>query len=362
VETTRQGIRKWACPLLTWAPWLLLALGTLPARAGTLVAEVSASKDFRAWALLGDVELRQDETFLTFGYAGVRPEPGTAPSHQLSLGVDHALSLHWLVSGTVNVGLPKATLTPLARELPRLNLPALAARTSSSSQGVSLSAGYDSGGLADVEYGVEFGLGLTRYPLRRQLLTRRGDTTPTVTFQRTEVLGVLRPSLGGRLMLGSHWELGLRGGLYLYSEDPLSTGQFTPEEQQALADRYAQVAEDRGLQAAFLERLVRELGTVVAGRLTDVNAVSGFPSAPARFDMKPSVTYRFSAAIRGQLSYAFTRYVPGQGVGHVLATRWTFRLAEPVRLWASAALQADVPEEGSSLRTGLATLGVEYTF
>lgn len=355
----RQGTRKGPCP---WGLILLLALGPLPARAGTLVAEASASRDFWAWALLGDVELREAQTFLTFGYSGARPEPGTSPSHQLSLGVDHAVSTHWLVSGLVNVGLPKATFTPLARELPRLNLPALGARTSYSSQGVQLAAGYDSGGLSDVEYGVDASVGFTRYPLRRQLLARRGLNAPVVTFQRVETLGVLRPSLGGRLMLGSHWELGLRGGLYLYSDDPLSAGQFSAEEQQALADRYAEVAEDRGLEAEFVQRLYRDLGAAVAGRLTDVNAVSGFPSAPARYDVKPSLTYRFNASIRGQLSYAFTRYVTGQGVGHVLATRWTLRLAEPFRLWAALAVQADVPEDGSSLKTGLATLGTEYTF
>jgi len=355
----RQGTRNGPCP---WGLTLLLVLGAVPAQAGTLVAEVSASQDFRAWALLGDVELSQDETFLTFGYSGARTEPGTAPNHQLSLGVDHAVSTHWLVSGMVNVSAPKATLTPLAREMPRLNLPALAARTSSSSQGILLSAGYDSGGLSDVEYGVDLSAGLTRYPLRRQLLVRRGTDAPTVTFQRLEKLLVLRPTLGGRLLLGTAWELGLRGGFYLYSDDPLSVGQFSSEEQQALADRYAQIAEDRQLESAFVERLFRDLGAVVAGRLTDVNATSGFPSAPARFDVRPSVTYRFSSAIRGQLSYAFTRYVPGQGVGHVLSTRWTFRLAEPFRVWAAVALQADVPEAGSSLRTGLATLGTEYTF
>jgi hypothetical protein len=355
----RQGTRNGPCP---WGLTLLLVLAALPAQAGTLVAEVSASQDFRAWTLLGDVELRQDETFLTFGYSGSRTEPGTAPNHQLSLGVDHSVSTHWLVSGMVNVSIPKATLTPLAREMPRLNLPALAARTSYSSQGILLSAGYDSGGLSDVEYGVDVSAGLTRYPLRRQLLARRDTNEPTVIFHRLEKLLVLRPSLGGRLMLGEHWELGLRGGFYLYSADPLSAGQFSPEEQQALADRYAQVAEDRQLESAFVERLIRDLGSVVAGRLTDVNATSGFPSAPARFDVRPSVTYRFSPAIRGQLSYAFTHYVPGQGVGHVLATRWTFRLAESFRLWAAVALQADVPEAGPSLRTGLATLGTEYTF
>jgi hypothetical protein len=358
----RQGIRRAARALLSWRLCLLLALGALPAHAATLLAEVSASQDFRAWTLLGDVELREEETFLTFGYSGVRPEPGTPASHQLSLGVDHALNEHWLISSTLSVGLPKVTLIPLAREAPRLDLPALSARTSYRSQGLLLSAAYDSGGLSDVEYGFDGGLGLTRYPLRRQLVARRGESAPQVVFAREEVLGVLRPTVGGRLLLGGRWELGLRGGLYLYSDDPLSAGQFTPEEQAALAERYARVAEDRELQSAFVERLIRDLGSVVAGRLADVNAVTGFPSAPARFDVKPSVTWRLSAAVRGQLSYAFTQYVPGQGHGHVLSTRWTFRLGEPVRMWASVAVQADVLEEVDPLYAGLASVGAEYTF
>lgn len=361
----RQGIRKRGRPLPPGGLGLLLALGAfaLPAHAATLIAELSASRDSRAWTLLGDVELRENETFLTFGYSGLRPEPDIAASHQLSLGVDHALSEHWLVAGSVLVGLPKATLTPLAQARPRLGLPGLAARTSYASQGLVLSAGYDSGGLSEVEYGLDAGLGLTRYPLRRQLLVRHLETEqPTVIFQRVERLGVLRPSLGARLLLGARWELGVRGGLYLYSGDPLSAGQFTEEEQRALSERYAQVAEDRELQSAFVEQLYRDLGSAVAGRLAEVNAVSGLPSAPARFDVKPSVTYRFSATLRGQLSYAFTGYVPGQGHGHVLGSRWTVRLGEPLRLWGAIALQADVPEDLPPLYTGLATLGAEYTF
>jgi hypothetical protein len=359
----RQGIQKTSHLLpLSWGLCMLVALGALPAQAATLIAELSASQQARAWTLLGDVELRENATFLTFGYSGMRPEPGTAASHQLSLGIDQALSDHWLFSGAVLFGLPKATLTPLAREIPRLGLPALAARTAYGSQGLALSAGYDSGGLSDVEYGLDMGLGLTRYPMRRSLITRRTGEEPRVVYQRQELLGVLRPSLGARLMLGAHWELGLRGGLYLYSEDPLSTGQFSPEEQQALAARYAQVGEDRPLEREFVERLYRDLGTTVAGRLAEANAVTGLPSAPVQFDVKPSVTWRINEIVRGQLSYTFARYVTGQGVGHVLATRWTFRLGEPLRLWASVALQVDVLPEDTPLRTGLGSLGAEYSF
>jgi hypothetical protein len=357
----RQGIRRTGRSLLTGGLGLLLALGALPARAATLIAELSASREYRAWTLLGDVELRENATFLTFGYSGQRPGTGTAATHQLSLGADHALSDHWLLSGSLIAGLPKSTFTPLAREMPRLGLPALGARTSYSSQGLALSAGYDSGGLSDVEYGFDAGLGFTRYPLRRALYTRRTGEEPQIIFRRQEKLGVLRPSLGARLMMGS-WELGLRGGLYLYSDDPLSTGQFSEEEQQALAERYAQQGADRQLQSDFLEQLYRDLGTAVAGRLAEANFSAGLPTAPARFDVRPSVTFRFNATVRAQLSYAFTRYVPGQGLSHLLATRCTFRLGEPVRLWASVALQADMPEGAATVSTGLATLGAEYTF
>lgn len=357
----RQGIRKVGRRLLTGSVCLLLTLAARPAQALTLSTELGASKDYRALTLLGDVELRENTTFLTFGYSGVRPGPDTALTHQLSLGVDHALSDHWMLSGSVAAGLPKNTFTPLAREFPRLGLPSLGARTSYNSQGLALSVGYDSAGLSDVEYGLDAGLGLTRYPLRRALIAKETGQEARIVFHQEETLGVLRPSLGGRLLLGS-WELGLRGGLYLYSDDPLSTGQFSEEEQQALAARYAQVGEDRRFQRLFVEKLYRDLGTAVASRLSDANFSAGLPSAPARFDVRPSVTYRFNATVRGQLSYAFTQYVPGQGLSHLLATRWTVRLGEPVRLWASVALQADMPEEAGTVSTGLATLGAEYTF
>ncbi len=358
----RQGIQRGATAPWTWGLSLLLALGAWPAHAATLLAEVSASRDLWAWSLLGDVALREDATFLTFGYSGVRPDPDTALSHQLSLGVDQLLGEHWLLSGAVSMGLPKASLTPLAREFPRLGLPALDARTSYSSQGALLALAYDSGGLSDVEFGADASVGLTRYPLSRQIITRLGTNEPRVAFERVERLWVMRPSLGARLRLGTRWELGLRGGLYLYSEDPLSAGQFTAQEQQALTERYAEVSEDRVLEGTFRDRLFRDLGTALADRMTAVNAVTGFPSAPARFDVKPSLTWKPGMVVRGQLTYAFTQYVPGQGVGHVLSTRWTLRLAESFRLWASVALQADVLEEGETLRTGLLSLGSEYTF
>ncbi len=340
---------------VTLALWLVL--GPTPARANAVSLELSTSRDYRAWSLLGDVTLKEDATYLTLGYTGARPEPGTAASHQLALGVDHALSSRWLVSGMVTLGLPKTSRLPLVAERPLLRLPGLSAHAGHSSVGLQLSAGYDSGGFSDVEYGLDAGLGLTRYRLGRALVTVQGGQTDLL-LSREETLALARPSLGGRLMLGAHWELGLRAGLYLYSADPLSVGQFTEAEQQAVLERYTSAAEGRAALQRYLARLARDVGS----GLLEANALTGFPTAPALLDLKPSVSYRFNATLRGQLSYGFTRYVTGQGLSHVLATRWTVRLGEPVRLWGSLALQSDVPEDAPVARTGLFTLGGEYTF
>jgi hypothetical protein len=325
------------------------------------MAEASAGGGLRTWTLLGDLELRRDETFLTLGYTGARTRSDTALSHQISAGVDHALSEHWLLSGLVSVGLPKTSITPLAPERPLLDLPALFARTGYGSLGVQLAAAYDSAGFSDVEYGLDVGLGLTHYGLRREILTRREGHTEAL-FRQEDPLFLARPSLGARLILLDTWELGLRGGLYLYSGDPLSAGQFTPAESEEVLRRYASTVEGRNSVRDYARRRIRELAVDLAGRLLGANALTGFPSAPALFDLKPSVTYRFSSRVRGQISYAFTRYVPGQGYAHVLGTRWTWRPADAFRLWASLSLQSDHPEGEEPLLSGLVTLGTEYTF
>ncbi|MCP3145172.1 hypothetical protein [Pyxidicoccus xibeiensis] len=348
-------------------------LAAAPARAGagdvTASTEVSAGRDFRAWSLLGDVELRDDATFLTVGYTVARPEKGTAPTHQLALGVDQALGDHWLVSASASVGLPKSTHVVVAPARPRLGLPGLDARTGYSSQALLLSAAYDSAGFSGVEYGLDAGVSLTRYPLSRELfLANRAGEAPL--YAREELLWIARPSLGARVLLGLRWELGLRAGLTLYSDDPLSAGQFTDAEVAELARRFESAVEARRALLGLRERINRDLGSGLARRVSDVNATTGIPTAPSRFDLKPSLTWRPHPAVRGQLSYAFTRYVPGEGLSHVLATRWTVRLGAPVRVWASVAVQQDhlggqdgsEAEEPSRVRSGLVTVGGEYTF
>ncbi|HZI14043.1 MAG TPA: hypothetical protein VE153_26995 [Myxococcus sp.] len=381
----RQGIRANLTPLKRsisrpLPDGLELVLGALllvlagPARAEgrdvTATLEVNAGRDFRALSLLGDVELRDDATFLALGYTAARTGEDTAPTHQLLLGVDHAAGDHWLLSAMANVGLPKSTLVPLAPERPLLRLPAVDARTGYSSQGLLLSAAFDSGGFSDSEYGFDAGLSLTRYALHRELrVTSRTDTT--VRYARDERLWVARPSAGARLLLGLQWELGLRAGFSLYSGDPLTAGQFTDAEVSELAQRFENAVEARLALRGLRTRIQRDLGSALTRRMSDVNATSGITTAPVRFDLKPSLTWRLSSRLRGQLSYAFTRYVSGQGFSQVLATRWTLRLGE-ARVWGAVALQQDhlgdaaqVPEDGgqpSPVRSGLVTLGGEYTF
>ncbi|NTX16186.1 hypothetical protein HUA76_35995 [Myxococcus sp. CA056] len=359
------GPLRHACVLLG----LLAPLLTARAESGdtTVSVETTVGKDFRAWSLLGDVELRDGATFLTLGYTGARPEAGTALTHQLSLGADQVLGEHWLLSAIVSTGLPKSTRVELIPERPARRLPAVDASTGYASQGALLSVSYDSAGLSDVESGADASLALTRHPLSRALLVThvQGNTT---RYTREDTLWAARPGLGLRLLLGTRWELGARGSLSLYSENPLSAGQFTEEEQAAMARRVENAVEARRALRRYQARVNRDLGTVLARRMADVNATAGIPTAPARFDVRPSVTWKPGRDVRGQLSYAFTRYVSGEGWSHLLATRWTVRLGTPLRVWASVALQQDHleaaadPETPSPVHSGLVTLGGEYTF
>ncbi len=360
VETMRQGIREHGRLLLRWTAlgmWVLLGLAP-PARASSAMTELSAGGDVFTWTLMGDVELRRDETFLTLGYTGARLGSDADLSHLLSAGVDQALSEHWLLSGVLTVGLPRVSSTVLVPERPLRNLPALVARTGNLSQGVLLSAMYDSAGFSNVEYGVDVGLGLTRYALDRQVVARDRQGVEVIT-QRKDPLWVTRASVGGRLLLFDRWELGLRGGLWLYSGDPLRAGQFTPEEVRAAGEHYLSEVSDRDLLLNY-ERLLPDLGAILGGRMMD--AATGFPSAPTLFDLKPSVTYRVSEVVRGQLSYGYIHYVPGQGYAHVLATRWTFRAGDSWRFWGTLSLQSDHLEGEEPWRSGLLSVGSEYSF
>lgn len=344
----------------------LLVLAAPGAWAGpggsSVMAEGSAGGPQSSWTVLGDVELHPDTTFLTLGYTGVHTLIDDALSHQLSGGVDHALNDHWLLSGLLTGGLPKASTTVLTPARPALGLPALDTRNSYASLGVQLLASYDSAGFTDTEYGLDAGLGLTGYNLRRELLERDKESGARSLSQARDRLFVARPAVGGRLVLQDAWELGARATAYLYSEDPLSVGHFTPEEYQQVLRRYADSSEASRAVLSSIRRRLKAMASDLTGRLEGLNALTGFPSAPVLFELKPTVSYRFNSRLRAQLSYAFSEYVSGQGYVHVVGTRWTWRPFKPLRVWAALALQADHPPDESAQNSVLATLGSEYTF
>jgi hypothetical protein len=86
-----------------WSAWVLVGVAS-PARAGSVMAELSGGGTMRTWTAQGDMELRKDETFLTLGYTGARIGTEADLVHQLSTGLDHALSERWLLSGVLQVG------------------------------------------------------------------------------------------------------------------------------------------------------------------------------------------------------------------------------------------------------------------
>lgn len=307
----------------------------------SLSLEGTLGKGFLGASVFGDFELVKETTFLSVCYNGARSE-GFALSHQFCAGVEQQLSPHWLGLGLVGIGLPSTNSVELSDRIVFRSI-------NSSLQG-SLAAAYDSAGFGDLEYGFDLGLGATSYRMVRELsVDGRAKRSPAN-------LTSLRPTVGGALVAWLDTELGLRASYFLYTSNPLTAGRFTEAELRLIENKLAALA-----AAELLDRRPRDLSQLAA-KLGEVDALTGFPSAPLQWELRPSLTHRFNRFVRGQISYTWDRYVPTQGNAHVFATRWTFRVAEPVRLALALAIQVDLPEESPPDTSGLTTAGVEYTF
>lgn len=351
-----------ACPspfrLPPLVPLLLCLLAAPAARAGGSVSvDVTAGRGSLAWALLGDVELVPDRTFLLVGYTAARMQ-GAALLHQLSAGVDHGVSMHWRLSALLDAGLPAASVTPLP---PTLRLADVRLRSESTRGGLTLRAAWDSAGLSDLEWGFDAGLSASVSRLQRSLLARERPALGGRRFQAgpvEESLVQLRPSAGLLLVLWLDTELSLRGSHALSSRDPLTVGQLTAAQLDAAFAEETGRARDTTLRLRERNRI-----ELVRAELAGASAAEGLLTAPILFDTRLALSHRFGSRLRGQLSYAFTRYVPSQGATHVLGTRWSLRLAEGWRAWAGVSLQRDLFEDGGPPDTaGLLTLGGEYSF
>ena len=348
METARQGK---AAALRGWGV-LALALCALPARAQSVALEASAGRDYRTWSVLADVPLRGSDgaAFLTVGYGGARPSEGAAVSHQVSAGLDALVGERWLLSFALQ-GSPTAeredpVLTPAGAPT------ALSVRSGAGQLGLHGLALFDAALEGPVSWSAEAGLGVTRTAVRTELVA------PRFRVAAGDALVTLRPSAGATLALGRRWELGLRGAAYLYGTDPLAAGTFSEAQARELEERL------RATGGLFVRRLVERglLGAFVRDRLGAANAVAGIPTAPVRWELRPGVTWKPTARVRGQLALGLARYVPGQGHAQVLSTRWSLKATEEVRVWAAAALQRDVPEEAAPTRTGLLSLGLDVGF
>lgn len=339
------------------------ALWPFGALAGSVSTEVTAGRGYLALNVTGDIELRPDETFLTLCYGMARSPPIQSqtsalppvtprPAHLLCAGVDHALSPHWIGSVLFQLS-PTATQRIALTE-------GNAILTGRSSAGAAVAVAYESAGFSDAEFGVDASVAVTGYRLLRAL------ETPNRRFSAGESLGTLRPSVGALLVLAADTELSLRAGYSLYSKDPLTAGRFTDEQLAGIERLLLLQAWEAGRLAEALRNL-----ELLEGRILQADAVTGFPSAPVWLDLRVSASHRFNRVVRGQLSYAFERYVPTQGYGHVLSTKWSFRVADSFRLWTVLALQRDEPLDHPERRTaedplpetsGLLTLGAEVSF
>ncbi len=329
---------------------IAVALLAPKAHAHSASAEVTAGGGYFGLSLLGELELVKDQTFLTGGYAGARPSPYSVFAHLLTVGVDHALPSGWLLAANLSGGPPAITPVTLGPELTYKSI--------TSSLGANAVAAYGSGGFGFFEYGFDVGAGVTAHWLARALEGRFG------TARRRSVVTVLKPQLGVTAILDLDTELSLRGGYWLYSEDPLKAGELSDAELDRLLAAATALAERR----QFTEEQKQAALSHFSDRVGEASAVSGLPAAPLWFEVRFSAAHRFTRRVRGQLGYTFDRYVPTQGHAHVVSTRWTVRFGEALKLSFAAALQIDVlpPPDGEQpakpLASGLLTAGAEYAF
>ncbi len=326
------------------------ALGATPALAHSAAADVTLGRGYFGVNAFGELELVADRTFLTLTYSGARPSPYSVFAHLAGVGIEHAAGDHWLLSAALSGGPPSATPVQLSQELTY--------RSITSSLGATAGAAYGSGGLDFFEYALDATAGVTAHWLARELDGRFGRV------RRRSAVTVFRPSVGATAILDVDTELSLRASYWLYSEDPVQAGTLSDEE----LDQLIAAATARAERLRFTDEQIQAALSLFSDRLGQASAVTGLPAAPLWFELRAGVVRHFGARVRGQLAYAFDRYVPGQGHAHLLSTRWTVRVGERLKLAAALALQVDVlpPDAEAQPRppapSGLLTVGTEYSF
>ena len=313
---------------------VLLAAGAAFAVEGAASAELTVGRQV---ALNATVELSPwlDHLWLVAGYGFLKspdlaatdttPRVPTAVSHLFSGGLDlspvRQLTFSVLAQGS-----------PRAGERVPLNLAdTVALTTTRQSAGGTAMLIFDSGGDSAFEFSIDAGAGFTWNQLTRTL------NVGPLTRIRSEPLFVTRPTVGLSAILKEATTVSVRAGYAFYSADPLQVGRLTDADlaalEQAVGAAAQRVSTDVELSQAALE-------TALA-RLTAFDAVSGYPYAPVRFDLRAAVSHRFGERFTGQASWSYLRYVPGQGFGNVLGLKGTVKFSSRWRAWVSGSLQLD---------------------
>jgi hypothetical protein len=350
--------------------WLLVAALLLPASAaafeGSLSLELSGGNRTLAGSLIGDWGVSPERLYLLGSYGVVRqagvpgmngvPPLPASPTHVIGLGLDWTPSVHWMLSTTMSLS-PKATdstvLNPQSLLLPDVEVSA-----SRRSLSAMLAVLYQSAGFDPLEWSLDATAsgGLNTF----DSTVRIGRQAPVT---ETTQLWVFKPSLGLTLSLFTDTDLAVRGTYSLYSGDPTTAGRFRVPEGCTF------MGEPCGERLGRFTELT-QLTSAALTRLDQVDALSGYASAPSWVEGRFSVLHRLSPRVSGQLSYTFVRYVPLQGYAHAVGTRWSFKLRGWMRLWFSVSVQYNEPVDRPSQRTsaddlpywsGVGTLGGELS-
>ncbi|MDQ3262329.1 MAG: hypothetical protein M3Y59_01515 [Myxococcota bacterium] len=333
-----------------WAAMVLAVLVAPSASANEYVIELSRGRSLLAVSALAGFELPDPATHLSLCY-GLSSSGGGLPAvHQLCAGVDRVWGDHWMGSAIVS-------FSPRTRYQVQIT-DGFRFTSENSSLGASLALAYHSGGWSEVEFELDGTLGLSSYSAPHTW-TLRTDSGEERSREVRSGLVAVQPGLGGVLFLGDRLELSLRGSYFLYSGDPLSLGRISDEEISAVVGRIDRYYDTTLARTELSRQLAESFANTAGGRLLQADAVSGMAIAPLQFQLRPGVAYRFNRILRAQLGYAFEKYVPGEGVTHVLSTRWTVRATELLRCWASAALQLDRPQDAPGNQALLVSVGAE---
>lgn len=282
---------------------LLLVPVSASAFDGSVSLELSAGNRTLSASLIGDWGVVPQKLYLVGTYGVVRqaPDPtvSSGATHLVGLGVDWAPSVHWMASAN-------ASFSPKATDTLTLSEQVFGTSTRRSAQGL-LAAAWQSAGFGAVEWSVDASALAAWHEL--QTAAQVGDQR----FDKTTTLFVGRPSAGLTFTFFTDTELSVRGSSSIYSQDPTVAGGF---------QRQFEICE-------------------IAQAVRDFNSIATLSSAPPWFDAKASVLRRFGTRVTGRLGYAFTRYVHGIGNAHAVSTRWSWKPAGWVRLWAGVTVQYD---------------------